>query len=118
LSEQAKLVYLQERIRDTKRRERGGLASFVIGVILAAVGFGLNDPRFLGLGGTLMGIGGVILAVIGSIEWLYYMYQYNRYMEDLKKMTVTIPKCPKCGRELPQGNFAFCPFCGVSLEGK
>lgn len=24
-------------------------------------------------------------------------------------------KCPKCGKDMPQGDFDFCPFCGNSL---
>ena len=26
------------------------------------------------------------------------------------------PKCPNCGKEIPQGNYTFCPFCGKSLK--
>jgi small nuclear ribonucleoprotein (snRNP)-like protein len=25
-------------------------------------------------------------------------------------------KCPICGKEIPQGNYTFCPFCGNSLK--
>jgi len=26
--------------------------------------------------------------------------------------------CPKCGKQTPEGNCSFCPFCGTSLEKK
>ena len=28
----------------------------------------------------------------------------------------SIDKCPNCGKEIPQGNYTFCPFCGNSLK--
>ena len=27
-----------------------------------------------------------------------------------------VNKCSQCGKELPKGNFMFCPFCGNSLK--
>jgi len=58
LSEQAKLAYLQEKIKDFKRHERSGWIAFIIGVVLAVIGFGFSD--LIGLGGTMMGVGGIL----------------------------------------------------------
>jgi Arc/MetJ-type ribon-helix-helix transcriptional regulator len=27
-------------------------------------------------------------------------------------------KCPKCGKQMPEGSCSFCPYCGTSLEKK
>jgi len=37
----------------------------------------------------------------------------KRQIEQLSK---SAGKCPDCGKEIPQGSFAFCPFCGTSLK--
>lgn len=114
MSEQARLIYLQEKIKEAKGRERSGWIAFIIGVVFAVMGFGFSD--FLGQGGTLMGIGGILLAGIGAVESFYYTYQHSKLLEQLKKMATVTPTCPKCGKEIPQGNYAFCPFCGASLK--
>ena len=114
LSEQAKLIYLQERIKEAKEREKSGRITFIVGVVLATIGFGLGG--ILGLGGTLIGMLGVLLAGIGFFELIYYTYQYYKLLDQLKKMATTFPTCPKCGKEIPQGNYAFCPFCGAPLK--
>lgn len=114
LSEEARLVYLQEKIKDAKRHERSGWIAFIVGVIFAVIGFGFSD--LIGLGGTLIGVAGIILAIVGVFESFYFLYQYNKSMKELEKMAIPTPKCPKCGKELPKGDFTFCPFCGASLK--
>ncbi len=37
-------------------------------------------------------------------------------MEQLRALANAMPTCPKCGKAIPQGNYAFCPFCGASLK--
>ena len=34
----------------------------------------------------------------------------------IEKLESEEKKCPKCGKEMPQGNFDFCPFCGKPLS--
>ena len=115
MSEQAKLAYLQEKIKDAKGHERGGMIVFVIGVFVTAIGFGLN-PLIGSNAGIPMEVGGLILAVIGSFRWFYYGYQNNKLMEQLRTLANVMPTCPNCGKAIPQGNYAFCPFCGTSLK--
>jgi len=110
LSEQAKLIYLQERIKEAKREEKWGMIAFVSGVAFAIIGFEL------GVRGTLIGILGILLAGIGSFWAIYFAYQYSKLLDQLKKMATTFPTCPKCGKEIPQENYAFCPFCGAPLK--
>ncbi|MEM3551885.1 MAG: zinc ribbon domain-containing protein [Conexivisphaerales archaeon] len=116
MSEQAKLIYLQEKIKEAKGRERSGMIAFIAGVIVASIGFALGEV--LGEGWTLMGIGGILAAVIGIVESFYYGYQHSKLLEQLKKMAEALPACPKCGKEIPQGNYAFCPFCGTPLKAR
>lgn len=40
----------------------------------------------------------------------------NKLARELLDTIVRIPPCPKCGKQIPQGNYAFCPFCGTALE--
>jgi hypothetical protein len=42
-------------------------------------------------------------------------------LKESKKLNETIEQdrnCPKCGKQIPEGNCSFCPFCGTSLEKK
>ena len=40
--------------------------------------------------------------------------------KEIKKETEIIPTlaCHKCKKEIPKGNYMFCPFCGTTLERK
>jgi rRNA maturation endonuclease Nob1 len=33
-----------------------------------------------------------------------------------KAEIVPPPTCHRCGKEIPKGNYAFCPSCGTALE--
>jgi len=116
LSEEVKMVYFKEKLNDARRRERSGWIMFVVGVFVAAIGFAFIP--FIGqTSGILIGIGGVLLAIVGIIESFYFRLQHFKLMEQLEKMAIKTT-CPKCGKEIPKGNFMFCPFCGASLERK
>ena len=115
MSEEAKLVYLQEKLDEAKKRERSGWWAFIIGLIFAVFGYVFID--FQPTGGILLIICGVVLVAVGIVEsWYLGFYQKTKLMEQLEKMAIKTPICPKCGKEIPKGNFKFCPFCGASLE--
>ena len=117
MSEEAKLAYLQEKIKDVKRNEKMGALGIVMGGAFVGIGIVFN-----GLGDIvnfLVGISivlGIFFFVFGIYVSGHYASQYKNLMKELESMTVSFPKCPKCGKELPKGNFAFCPFCGASLN--
>jgi hypothetical protein len=115
LSEEAKLAYIQERMKETKGNERIASVASMFGMILALVGFMFSDSRFLGTCGIWIGVLGIILAIIEGISYVGNSYQYSKLMQELKAMAKATPTCPKCGKEIPKGSFAFCPFCGSSL---
>jgi ribosomal protein S27AE len=104
------LTYLQEKLKSVKRNERGADVVVILGVILAALGFAA--------GSTLWGVIGIITAAAGVFYSVTFSSYYNRLMKELEKMATPNSKCPKCGKELPNGNYRFCPFCGASLEQK
>lgn len=114
MSEQARVAYLEERIRDAKREERTGTIVLFFGVILA--GFGFSVGSNFGLDGTWAEILGILVAAIGFYSLLYSQYKYVRLMQELGGMGSPNLKCPRCGKELPKGNYAFCPFCGASAR--
>ncbi len=37
---------------------------------------------------------------------------------EIKRSVEPERTCPKCGKQIPEGNCVFCPFCGTSLERK
>lgn len=132
MSEQAKLTYLQERIHEATRKERGGFASFTIGAIMGVIGYffyawhvdyyqmtATGHEIFLRseypyqLVGIILVILGIILGAIGFTEGIYYMSVRTKSMEELKLMATT-NKCPNCGKQILQKT-PYCPFCGKPL---
>jgi len=113
LSETAKVALLQEVMREAKRNERSGLAVCIIGVIVAVAGLSTTWVS----NGINLGIIGIVVAGIGFIIYLYYGRVYLRFIGQLALMvTKNASPCPKCGKPLPEGEFAFCPHCGSSLK--
>jgi len=110
LSEEARVAYLRERIDEAKRSERNwGIMATI--VLIFAIG-----SYFLEVGLELV-IVQVIVFVVAVVMELLSTRNRIRLMEELRKMALVEP-CPKCGKQIPEGNFAFCPFCGANLTSK
>jgi uncharacterized membrane protein YedE/YeeE len=119
LSEDAKLAYLQEKIEDAKRNERLGPSGIVMGGVFVGVGIVFNiiwNNTVTMLGGISLIALGIFFFVFGIYVSGHYAGQYKNLMKELESMATSFPKCTKCGKELPKGNFVFCPFCGASLK--
>jgi len=114
LSEAAKIALLQEAMREAKRNERGGLLVCIVGVVLAVAGFSTIS---LAENSFNLGILGIVIAAIGFVVYLYYAHVYLRFVGQLASMISksAIP-CPHCAKPLPEGEFAFCPFCGSPIR--
>lgn len=116
MSEQANLTFLQEKIKDAKSHERSGITFMVLGIILAVIGFSFYGYGWVvGWSLLVLGIVGVIMAIFGILENLFYFRVRIRLMRELERMAIKIPTCSKCGKQIPQGNYTFCPFCGSPL---
>lgn len=115
MSEYAKLIFLQEKIKETKGEIRESMVLFIIGFFAVFLRFILpevtHEPSYIWIL-----IIGVLLTIFGGVRVSYYKHKYNLLMKQLEIMAIKIPKCPKCGKQIPQGSFAFCPFCGSALE--
>jgi len=66
-------------------------------------------------------VSGIITAmVVGTVVVFsvdrHYRSEEFKILGLIQQMTFQIPKCPNCGKEIPQGDFEFCPFCGNSLK--
>jgi hypothetical protein len=109
LSEQAKLTYIQEELREARNNEKWGYLLGFLGAVLAGVGFGW------GSGLQALGYLGILLAAFGFAWAIFCSYRGSKLREQLKTMATKIPTCPKCGKQIPQGNYTFCPFCGSPL---
>lgn len=119
MSEDAKLAYLQEKIKDAKRNERLGPSGMVMGGVSVGAGVVFNiiwNNTVTYIGGILLIVLGIICFIVGIYMSGHYAGQYKNLMKELESMATSFPKCPKCGKELPKGNFTFCPFCSASLK--
>jgi uncharacterized membrane protein YeaQ/YmgE (transglycosylase-associated protein family) len=114
LSEVAEIALLQEVMKEAKRNERGGFLTCIVGVIVSAAGF---STMSLAANSFNLGVLGIIIAAIGFIVYLYYSSVYRKFIGQLTLMVSrrAVP-CPHCEKPLPEGEFAFCPFCGSSLN--
>jgi hypothetical protein len=114
LSEAARIALLQEVMREAKRNERAGLVVCIVGAVVAVAGFSTTS-----LAGSSLNLGilGIVIAALGFIVYLYYARVYLRFVGQLSSLAFksAVP-CPKCGKALPTGEFAFCPFCGSPLK--
>lgn len=116
MSEAAKIALLQEVMKEAKRNERGGFIVCIVGVVLAVAGFSTTS---LAPNSFNLGIVGIVIATIGFVVYLYYARVYLRFVGQLASMTSkrAVP-CPRCAKPLPEGEFAFCPFCGSPLKSR
>jgi len=118
MSEQAKVAFLQEQIKDARGHARNGFIICLVGAVVASSGFASYANGMFGGGFALLvlGIVGVAAAIVGLSLGTYNEIKRIRWMNALGKIAFPIPKCPKCGKEFPRGNLEFCPFCGNSLK--
>jgi len=108
VSEEAKIAYLREKIAHARGQSRGFSVVLFLGIFSAVLGYvWLENLTF-----TILG---VFVALVGGGFSLYFDVQKTRLLEELGKMAST-SKCPKCGKQTPQGNFAFCPFLRALLR--
>jgi len=112
LSEQAKVAYLQERIRNARRAIASSAQVLGIGIVLAILGFMLSSILIV------LAIIGVVLTISAGASYFYFIDQSRKLTHQLREMAFPLSSCPRCGKELPKGAFTFCPFCGSPLEHK
>jgi len=116
LSEAARIALLQEMMRDAKRNERGGLLACLVGVVVSVAGFSTIP---LARNSLELGVVGLVIAALGFAVYLNYSRLYSRFVGQLAKIAFkSATPCPQCGKELPEGEFGFCPFCGTSLKSE
>lgn len=108
LSEQAKIAYLQEKVKLAKRSQLISDVGAFFGVIVAV--FGFWD------GILILEILGITLFIIGFAGGTFYLKQYRNLMEDFRQMATASIVCPECGQKVPQENYAYCPFCVAPLK--
>ncbi len=116
LAEQETIASIEERIRQEQNLAKNMAIAAIISIIFTAVGFGVNLTPY---GGVVGQFGFGYIGMIGF--FLCYAVEYNanqrrkKLIKKLADMTVKVSTCVKCGKQIPKGNFTFCPFCGSAL---
>ena len=118
-SDQTKIGTLQEELRKARSYARTlGILSFLF-VMLMIVGFVITFfyPEFgARIGAPILGILGAIFFPLGAIgEWRANKTKMN-LIRKLEEMSIKFLACPNCNKEVLQGAFEVCPFCGKPLR--
>ncbi len=118
-SDQAKIAVLQEELRKARSYSRTlGILSFFF-VMLMIVGFVVTFffPEFgAQIGAPVLGILGAIFFPLGAIgEWRANKTKMN-LKKKLEENSIKVSACPNCNKEVLQGAFEICPFCGKPLR--
>ena len=106
------MFLLQRRLDEIKKRKRNiTILSLVIVALLGVVSqlYGLDFVTGMFLA---IGIGFFVGVPLNG----YYGKQESAILWEIQRMATYNPKCFNCGKEIPQGNFKLCPFCGKSLK--
>ncbi len=117
-SGQAKIAALQEELKKARSYARtlGILSIFFM--MLMIVGFVITFfyPEFgARIGAPILGILGAIFFPLGAIgEWRANKTKMN-LIRRLEEMSIKFSACPNCNKEVLQGAFEVCPFCGKPL---
>ena len=59
---------------------------------------------------------GIACVVISSCMAVPYIRQYYKFKKELENIASSFSNCVNCKKEIPQGNFAFCPSCGHPIK--
>jgi hypothetical protein len=118
-SGQAKIATLQEELKKARSYARTlGILSIFF-VMLMIVGFVITFfyPEFgARIGAPILGILGAIFFPLGAIgEWRANKTKMN-LIRKLEEMSIKFLACPNCNKEVLQGAFEVCPFCGKPLR--
>ncbi len=119
MSEQAKIAALQEKIKEATRLRTIGFIIFALAVICAMVGVVLYFISNTVSAPTTYSTAAVALSVVPAVLGIFLVFDGNgkvqRLMKELESLGHETPVCPKCGKQIPEGNYTFCPFCGSPL---
>jgi uncharacterized membrane protein HdeD (DUF308 family) len=116
VSEQARTA-LQEKMKDANKNIWVSLLPVLLGIIFIVNGIFVLTEWHISFQIILLQITiGIACMIIGICMTIPYIRQYNRLKKELENIATSFSNCPNCKKEIPQGNFAFCPFCGNPLK--
>ena len=101
---------IQEKIKDARDNESGAIWVVLTGLLLLLIAVIANTADLL-----IIGILSLVIAMFGIAGFYYYRNRYDTLMEQMQHTENKILTCPKCGKQLPDKNYQFCPFCGSPL---
>ena len=124
MPDQTKMARLLKQIKQKEKAGKVGAVFLVLGFLFVGIGITMmiwqNSLTDVSTVAYIRSIAQIIFGVIFSVGGVYIMTRFagqrNNLMKELEKMTIQRPNCPNCGRELSEGNFEFCPFCGKPLK--
>lgn len=116
MSEQAEIAPFQKQIQEAEDKERIAFIGMSLGGVVAVLGFGLYfNLSYGGWSSLFSGITGVVILSLGAVASNRLNERKKKLIRQLDNLGTKIPACRRCGKQIPQDKFAFCPFCGTEL---
>ena len=113
-TKQTKLANIKERIEKARNNSLGGVYLNIMAAAVISAGIVLSS--YTGFSYLVFcAFTGAVFAAIGLYSVAKCGKEYSSLIKEIEEMTIQTPKCNDCGKELPQGDFEFCPYCGKSL---
>ena len=118
MGEQAKILVLQRELCKARSYARALSIISLSAMMLMIIGFVVTfvfSEFGARIGAPILGIIGSIFFPLGAIgEWIVNKTKMN-LIKRLEAMSVKISACPNCKKQVLQGSFESCPFCGKTL---
>jgi hypothetical protein len=118
MGEQSKIFVLQRELCKVRSYARALSIISISAMLLMIIGFVVTfvfSEFGAQIGAPIIGIIGSIFFPLGAIgEWRVNKTKMN-LIKKLEAMSVKISACPNCKKQVLQGSFESCPFCGKPL---
>lgn len=108
MSEQAKIVLLQEEIKDARIKQAAGFAMLIVFLGIASFASYIQFSEWYLF---------LIFAAFGFGFGIWGVYEQAKASAFLGNIAHGSLKCLSCGKELlPDAGLVFCPYCGKKLS--
>jgi hypothetical protein len=109
--EEAKLSYLKEKLDNIQRKQKYvALVLLILPFFVFLIWDVVTETFDLGMLFIAVIAGGTFSTIVSR----YFGERAERLARQIERMGFRT-KCLNCNKEIPRGDFKFCPYCGTAL---